>query len=364
MTSAPIPLSAERATRALLAGHEVRTPLHRLLRVLEQLGTGDDPLTARQRDLVQAARDEGGALLQLLDDAVDRSGAAATAVRAPFRADDVAADVVAGLRPLAEGRGLGLRLDAGAPALLLGDESRLRQVVMDLVGDALGSTERGEVALSVTTSRGAAGPDAPVRLTVAVTDTRAATGAEEGEREGLLLSRQVVAAMGGTLRVAGRPGVGCTVEVEVPLREAPAVAPVAVAAPVVEAAPARPVRVLVADDSDVNLLIASAMLTAQGADVVTVADGRQAVSAVQDGEFDLVLLDIRMPVMSGVDAAQAIRQLPGWRGSSRIVALTASADDGERRGFLEAGMDAVLVKPVTTDDLRRTLAMTTGGRAG
>lgn len=359
MTSAPIPLSADRATPALLAGHEIRTPLHRLLAALERLGTGDDPLTARQQDLLQVARDEGDALLRLLDDVLDPSGAEATAARAPFRADDVAADVVAGLRPLAEGRGLALRLDAGAPALLLGDESRLRQVVMDLVGHALGSTERGEVALSVTTSR-EAGPDAAVRLTVEVADTRGGTSPEEGEREGLLLSRQIVEAMGGTLRVASRPGAGCTVTFEVSLREAPAVA---VAAPVVEAAPARPVRVLVADDSDVNLLIASAMLTAQGADVVTVADGRQAVSAVRDGEFDLVLLDIRMPIMSGVDAAQAIRQLAGRRGSSRIVALTASADDDERRAFLEAGMDAVLVKPVTTDDLRRTLAMTTGGRA-
>jgi len=119
--------------------------------------------------------------------------------------------------------------------------------------------------------------------------------------------------------------------------------------------PSRP-RVLVADDNEVNLMVAEALLAAEGVDVVTVADGEQAVHAVRAGAFDLVLLDVQMPRMSGLEAAQAIRALPGRAAGTRLVALTAGAADDDRTACRAAGMEQVLVKPVTRAQLRAVLA--------
>jgi CheY-like chemotaxis protein len=114
--------------------------------------------------------------------------------------------------------------------------------------------------------------------------------------------------------------------------------------------------VLVADDNEVNLMVAEALLAAEGVDVVTVADGEQAVHAVRAGAFDLVLLDVQMPRMSGLEAAQAIRALPGRAAGTRLVALTAGAADDDRTACRAAGMEQVLVKPVTRAQLRAVLA--------
>jgi CheY-like chemotaxis protein len=115
------------------------------------------------------------------------------------------------------------------------------------------------------------------------------------------------------------------------------------------------VRVLVADDNDTNLLVAEAMLTALGAQVVTVSDGDEAVAALRDGAYDLVLLDNVMARMSGPDAACAIRALPGPAGRTRLVALTASVTDDDRERFRSAGMDEVLLKPVQLAELQTAL---------
>jgi len=123
----------------------------------------------------------------------------------------------------------------------------------------------------------------------------------------------------------------------------------------VDGGPPRRLRVLVADDVEVNRMVARALLVAEGADVVCVDDGDEAVLALQSQPFDLVLLDNRMPRMSGIDAACAIRALAGPAGRTRLVALTASASDEDRAAFQRAGMQDVLLKPVRGRDLRAAL---------
>jgi CheY-like chemotaxis protein len=117
----------------------------------------------------------------------------------------------------------------------------------------------------------------------------------------------------------------------------------------------RPLRVLVADDNDVNLMVARALLEAEGAHVTTVVDGDEAVDAVRTATFDLVLLDVQMPRMSGPDAARAIRSLPGAARGLRVLALTAAGTDEDRAVCQEAGMDGFLLKPVRRAQLRDVL---------
>lgn len=182
----------------------------------------------------------------------------------------------------------------------------------------------------------------------------------QGERHGgtglgLALSAQLVERMGGSVRVQSEPGRGSTFTVQVELPEVVgAVEPPARPAVPAPRLPSRP-RVLVADDSEVNRLVAEALLTVEGADVVTVTDGDEAVEAVRAEAFDLVLLDNRMARMSGPEAARAIRALPGAAGRTRLLALTASATDEDRERCEQAGMEGVLLKPVRGEDLRRAL---------
>jgi CheY-like chemotaxis protein/anti-sigma regulatory factor (Ser/Thr protein kinase) len=289
----------------------------------------------------------------------------------------VAGDVVAALQPVAARKRLDLDLVVRQDDLLGGDPSRLRQVLMNLVGNAVKFTEQGGVRVDVDVTPGAEGR----LLRVSVQDTGAGMAAEEvsrvftpfvqgeqGERSGgtglgLALSRQLVELMGGRLDVVSAPGRGSTFTVEVvlqPASPAPASgAPAGVRAAPAEEPPAREpsrTRVLVADDNEVNLMVAEALLAAEGVDVVTVTDGEQAVQAVCGGAFDLVLLDVQMPRMSGLEAALAIRALPDGAGRTRLVTLTAGTADDDRAACRSAGMEHVLVKPVTRAQLRAVLA--------
>ena len=373
-------LAATRAKTSFLAAasHKIRTPLNGVLGMLEVLSL--EPLTARQSEFVGVAHRSGQLLLQLLNDVLDLSKAETTSVQLtnrPFSPAEVAGDVVAALQPVAARKRLDLDLVVRQDDLLGGDPSRLRQVLMNLVGNAVKFTEQGGVRVDVDVTPGAEGR----LLRVSVQDTGAGMAAEEvsrvftpfvqgeqGERSGgtglgLALSRQLVELMGGRLDVVSAPGRGSTFTVEVvlqPASPAPASgAPAGVRAAPAEEPPAREpsrTRVLVADDNEVNLMVAEALLAAEGVDVVTVTDGEQAVQAVCGGAFDLVLLDVQMPRMSGLEAALAIRALPDGAGRTRLVTLTAGTADDDRAACRSAGMEHVLVKPVTRAQLRAVLA--------
>jgi CheY-like chemotaxis protein len=199
--------------------------------------------------------------------------------------------------------------------------------------------------------------------------TQGTQGARHGGTGlGLALSRQLVELMGGRIDVVSRPGAGSTFTVVVDLPPAgaqptvvvvpqPRPATVPAAPPVVH----RRVRVLVADDNEINRMVADGLLSAAGAEVVTVGDGDDAVRAVTHGAFDLVLLDLQMPRMSGLDAARAIRALSGGVVRTRILALTAETLGESEEACRDAGMDGVLVKPVRGADVRRVLAEFSAG---
>jgi signal transduction histidine kinase len=369
-------LAATRAKTAFLAAasHEIRTPLNGVLGMLEILGL--DALTTRQREYVQVARQSGDALLHLLNDVLDLSKAETTSVtlaREPFSPRDVVADVVDALTPVAETKGLDLRMSTGTTDALTGDPRRLRQVLMNLVGNAVKFTATGGIDVHVTTTP-RTGDAAELRL--AVRDTGAGMSGTElsqlfqpfsqgtqGERFGgtglgLALSRQLVELMGGRIEVASEPAAGSTftVVVELPLAAPRRPAPARPAAVRLPAQPGeRRLRVLVADDNEINLMVAGGLLAAEGADVVTVSDGDEAVRAVAEGGFDLVLLDLQMPRMSGLEAAVAIRALPSGAGGARVLALTAETLGESAEACRAAGMDGVLVKPIRGTDVRRVL---------
>ncbi|WP_113810901.1 PAS domain S-box protein [Blastococcus sp. TBT05-19] len=380
-------LASTRAKTAFLAAasHEIRTPLNGVLGTLELLEL--EQLTATQTEYVAVARRSGEALLRLLNDVLDLSKAETTAVELTsevFSPGDVARDVTAAMLPVAARKGLSVVLDAQVDECLVGDPGRLRQVLMNLVGNAVKFTAEGQVTVAV--EFGPADGER-ARLRMSVRDTGAGMSADEqaglfqpfsqgaqGQRYGgtglgLALSQQLVELMGGRLDVQSAPGAGSTFVVEVDLPRAgraPEAAPGGTPAAVdTDELPAgrRAPRVLVADDSETNLMVASALLGSIGADVVTVEDGDEAVAAVRREHFDLVLLDNQMPRMSGIQAATAIRALPGPAGATRLVALTASTGEDQRAAFEAAGVQGFLSKPVRLADFRQLLEGATAGQA-
>ena len=372
-------LASTRAKTAFLAGasHEIRTPLNGVLGTLELLGL--ERLTAQQAEYVAVAQRSGEALLRLLNDVLDLSKAETTAVvlaSEAFRPGDVADDVTAAMRPVAARKGLDLVLETATDQVLVGDPARLRQILMNLVGNAVKFTARGQVTLSLGVSAAGQAGHALVRFSVRDTGAGMTAGelnqlfepfvqGAQGQRYGgtglgLALSQGLVDVMGGRMTVTSAPGEGSTFVVEVELPIAGAGSPGGAAAPDpapadVPAAAERALRVLIADDSETNLMVATALLTSIGADVVTVEDGDDAVEAVRREAFDLVLLDNQMPRMSGVEAASAIRALPGPAGATRLVALTASTAEDQRAAFERAGVQGYVAKPVRLADFRRLL---------
>ena len=265
------------------------------------------------------------------------------------------------------------------PATVRGDPVRVRQVLGNFLGNALKFTERGRIDVAVELA-------APGRLRLSVTDTgpgidtqtqarlfRPFTQADEsttrrygGTGLGLSICRELAAAMGGEVGVDSAPGRGSRFWAELPL-------PVTSAAEAAEedattlVRQLRGARVLLVEDNPVNMMIAVAMLEQGGVHVTQAHDGQQALDAVAAAErhgprFDLVLMDVQMPVMSGHEAARRLRERHD-RESLPIVALTAAALVSEREQALASGMDAFLTKPIDADQLQRTLVQVLGAGA-
>jgi len=265
------------------------------------------------------------------------------------------------------------RLHLPRPCLVVGDPARLRQILHNLVGNAVKFTETGRITV-VAKHNAEAG-----RARIAVHDTGVGIAPEHlsvifdafhqadgtftrrfaGTGLGLTIARELARAMGGDLLVTSQVGKGSVFTlkldlphppVDVPLGEAPSPPP--------PSPRALGGRVLLAEDNPVNALVAEALLQKLGIDVTVVEDGAQAVEAFRSGRPDLVLLDCQMPVMDGLEAARRIRALEAAEGWPRtpMVALTANAFEGDRADSLAAGMDDHLAKPFKDEDLARVLA--------
>ncbi|MCK0506627.1 hybrid sensor histidine kinase/response regulator [Aromatoleum anaerobium] len=390
--------AAEAATRAKSAfvanmSHEIRTPMNAVIGFCHlALGTA---LDERQRDYIQNIQKAGHALLGVINDILDFSKLEAHKMQlacVEFRPAELLDEVVDLFRVIADQKGLriAVTLDPRVPERLRGDLQRLRQVVTNLVGNALEFTERGGVAIDVTP----AGADASgVTLRFAVRDTgigispqvvpglfqpfiqadSSLTRSHGGTGLGLAISRNLVELMGGTIGVVSTPGAGSTFTFTAVFADAddaddadeadeadeaddacPGRAADAGEPPCEALAAIAGAQVLVVEDNPLNQRIMRELLESMGLAVALAGDGREAVAAVAAGPFDLVLMDLQMPQVDGYQATARIRAEPEHDGLP-IVAMTAHALPEDRARCLAAGMNDHLTKPIDPDALARML---------
>ena len=349
--------------------HEIRTPLNGVLTVADILARRlqQDEL----KPYVQTILASGQTLLRLLTDALDFSRADAGRLdlqQEPFGVASVLDDVAGLWASSAAEKSLDFAVDYEGPADLsaLGDEVRLKQVFNNLVGNALKFTERGGVSVRLTAEH----HDVYVHLAAEVVDTGPGVDddrlagifhpfAQEdvgrtkgGAGLGLAICRELIERMDGTIRAAHTPGGGLTVLFEATLFHAPGAGAVSQSEPRPAApTPHRPLHVLIADDNATNRLVAETLCAMFDCTSQSVEDGVQAVEAACAGAFDLILMDIKMPRMDGLQAARRIRSMAGAVGAVPILALTANADPWDAADYLNAGMDGVVEKPIKPDSL-------------
>jgi PAS domain S-box-containing protein len=369
--------SAEKSDFLAFVSHEVRTPLNGVLGTLSLLL--DTPLDAEQRAYAETARRSGETLLWTVNELLDLSRIEAGRLELEdiaFDPGEPVRDVLALQAAAAADKGLRLSasLDAALPPRLMGDPRRLRQVLLNLVDNAVKFTAAGAVEMKLAR--------AGDRLAVEVRDTgtgippalrrrlfrrfqQADAGTARrhgGSGLGLMICRRLVGLMGGQIGVESEPGAGSVFRFDLPLRPAAPDAPAPAPATPAEH-PARRLagdapfaRLLLAEDSEASQLVAAAILRKAGYEVDLVRDGAGAVEAAASGAYDAVLMDVRMPGLDGHAATRRIRALPGPAGRVRILALTASAMPGDVQRSLGAGMDAHLTKPVDRSGLLGAVA--------
>ncbi|MBI5519549.1 MAG: PAS domain S-box protein [Desulfovibrio sp.] len=372
--------ASSRAKGEFLANmsHEIRTPLNGMLGMLQLLQGGADPKD--HDEYVDLALDAGRRLLGLLNDILDFSSMEAGRLAlhsAPMSLQSLFDSVgqIFQLACVARGIALDFRVWPGVPGMLMGDEARIRQIMFNLVGNAIKFTPRGSVLVEAWSMPHTTLPG-KVRLYVSVCDTGIGIPDEqidhvfkrftqsdasfarkfEGAGLGLAIVKRLVELMDGSITVDTEVGRGTDIHLALTLA-LPEVAET-VAAPAGPERAAQPLRILLAEDEMVSRLAVRTMLTRMGHAVTAVENGLEAVDAYAEAQFDCVLMDIQMPEMDGVEAAQRIRALQkaGGRSWAPVVALTAYAMPGDRERFLAAGMDAYVSKPVQEPELAELLA--------
>jgi len=364
--------------------HEIRTPLNGVIGLIGVLGQSE--LTPGQRELVALIEQSGVTLERLVSDILDVSKIEAGQLEfviGDLDLEQTLDGLIETARRKAEAKGLAFHVERGSAArgVFLGDATRIRQVLDNLLSNAVKFTARGEIGVSIDVTDDAPEPGCAL-LSLSVRDTgigfdaRAAgslfqrfnqadntiTRRFGGTGLGLSIIRSLVEIMGGEIAVESEPGQGSCFRVELPLsrtrsltaHDAARSAGPAPGTPAGEARTPRPdgapLRLLLAEDHPVNQRVVQAILEAAGIELVTVEDGAQAVERFAAGPFDAVLMDMQMPVMDGLAATRALREIeqgdPGRR-RTPIIMLSANAMSQHREEAADAGADQHLAKPIT-----------------
>jgi len=373
--------AASHAKSSFLAvmSHEIRTPMNAVLGLAAELL--NTPLTDEQRRSVVAMHDAGDNLLNLLNDILDFSKLEAGRLSfeaIAFSPETLADNAVSVIGPRASAKGLAVKTvrETALPAALVGDAGRIRQVLLNLLSNAVKFTERGEVVVAI---RCLARDDGHATIEWSVTDTgigippdrikdlfqdfsqadTSITRRFGGSGLGLSICKRMIEQMGGEISLVSAPGQGSTFRFHLTLPITQVAALIAHDEPEPAfpelrahiAALGRPLRVLVADDNATNRLVAAKMLQEFDVQTATACDGAEAVAAATRFDYDVILMDVRMPEMDGLQATRAIRSRGGRLANVAIVAFTANAYLDDINACRDAGMNGFVAKPVRKKEM-------------
>ncbi|MET0273007.1 MAG: ATP-binding protein [Phenylobacterium sp.] len=350
-----------------MVSHELRTPMNGVLGMARALQR--TPLDERQAEYAETIVRSGDSLLTILNDLLDHSKIEAGRMDLeiePFDLRRIGEQSVELWAETADAKGLALacRSDPQLPPYVLGDETRVRQIIVNLLSNAMKFTETGSVILELRTH---GFPQSASGVEIIVCDTGPGMTSEQvarlfrpysqaevstarrygGTGLGLSICRELSSIMGGEIGVESEPGRGSTFRVRLPL---PAAAAPARAAPT-GTLDLPPLRVLVTDDNPINLAVARALLEAAGAAVETAIHGAEALERLRVEAFDVVLMDVRMPVMDGIEAVGRIRAGEAGPRDIPVIALTADGGPGESGRLVGLGFDALQGKPIQPAEL-------------